>query len=90
LSPFSFSKSGKLFAYGLSSSGSDWVSIHVKDTETHKAVEQKAVEWAKFTGINWTHDELGYFYTRYPNPETLAKDDAGTETDSNMDATVAY
>lgn len=42
---------------------------------------------AKFTGIQWTHDELGYFYTRYPDPETLPTD-AGTETDSNKDAMV--
>lgn len=47
LSTYAFSKSGKYFAYGLSSSGSDWVSIHVRDTsdELTEPIETKPIEW---------------------------------------------
>lgn len=31
-----FSKNGRILAYGLSSSGSDWSTIHFMDTETRK------------------------------------------------------
>lgn len=62
LSTYSFSKHGNQFAYGISQSGSDWVSIYNKQVDG--VVVDKPVEWAKFTGIQWTHDEQGYFYTR--------------------------
>ncbi|ORZ41529.1 prolyl oligopeptidase [Catenaria anguillulae PL171] len=56
LSTYSFSENATYFAYALSKSGSDWVSIHV-------------MQFAKFTSINWTKDERGFFYSRYPRVE---------------------
>lgn len=92
LSVYSFSKSGKYFAYGLSASGSDWVEISVKDTtltdsDSASNVEEKPLKWAKFTSISWTHDEKGFFYNRYPAPGVQ---DAGTETDTNQFAQIYY
>ena len=92
LSTYSFSKSGKFFAYGLSTSGSDWVEISVKAATSGSASprvsgEVAPLKWAKFTSIAWTHDEKGFFYNRYPAPGTQ---DAGTETDSNQYAQIFY
>ncbi|KAJ3186931.1 hypothetical protein HDU85_006968 [Gaertneriomyces sp. JEL0708] len=91
LNTYGFSKSGRFFAYGLSASGSDWVTIHVRETREGAAAEYEAtpIQWAKFTGIHWTHDDKGFFYTRFPNPGTTS-DKAGTETDSNKNAMLCY
>ncbi|KAJ1504860.1 hypothetical protein HMI54_006528 [Coelomomyces lativittatus] len=45
------------------------------------------VEFAKFTGISWTKDEQGFFYTRYPSVD---EKDLGTETQLNVHAKVYY
>ncbi|KAJ3217087.1 hypothetical protein HDU67_008556 [Dinochytrium kinnereticum] len=81
LNALEFSKSGSHCAYGVSNSGSDWVTIKLKKPETAAANEDlDLIEWAKFTGISWTHDEKGFFYSRYPKPENVTRDNAGTET----------
>ena len=89
LSVYSFSKSGKYFASGLSASGSDWIEISIKNagSDIVTDVEEKPLKWAKFTSISWTHDEKGFFYNRYPAPVVQ---DAGTETDSNQFAQIYY
>ncbi|CAG8581416.1 12861_t:CDS:10 [Dentiscutata erythropus] len=91
LNTYSFSKYGKYFAYGISKSGSDWVTIHVRTTENdeqNKLPLGDVVEWVKFSSIEWTHDEAGFFYNRYPEPEK--SDDKGTETDTNLNAMLYY
>ncbi len=60
LSTYGFSESGNYFAYGLSNSGSDWVTIGVQD-EDRNLLKDK-VEWVKFSSIEWTHDDKGFFY----------------------------
>jgi prolyl oligopeptidase len=87
LSTFEFSKSGKYFAHGLSFNGSDWVTIQVQDAKGVKLSDK--IEWAKFTGISWTHDDKGFFYTRYPKPN-FDSDNAGTETSANLNSKVYY
>uniref|UniRef100_A0A803NK20 Prolyl endopeptidase n=1 Tax=Cannabis sativa TaxID=3483 RepID=A0A803NK20_CANSA len=82
LSSLSVSKNGKYLAYGLSTSGSDWVTIKVMSIED-KRVETDTLSWVKFSGISWTHDSKGFFYSRYPPPKE-GDIDAGTETNSNL------
>uniref|UniRef100_A0A6N2LD38 Peptidase S9A N-terminal domain-containing protein n=1 Tax=Salix viminalis TaxID=40686 RepID=A0A6N2LD38_SALVM len=79
----SVSEDAKYLAYGLSTSGSDWVTIKVMRVED-KIVEADTLNWAKFTGISWTHDGKGFFYCRYPTPKEGENLDAGTETNSNL------
>ncbi|CAD5317337.1 unnamed protein product [Arabidopsis thaliana] len=83
LNTFSVSEDAKYLAYGLSSSGSDWVTIKLMKIEDKK-VEPDTLSWVKFTGIIWTHDSKGFFYGRYPAPKEGEDIDAGTETNSNL------
>ncbi|MBN3892467.1 MAG: S9 family peptidase [Nostoc sp. JL31] len=75
LSGLSISEDGKLLAYGLSSSGSDWQEWKVRNVETGEDL-QDHLKWIKFSGASWTHDHQGFFYSRYdePNEKTRLED----------------
>lgn len=60
LNTYKFSKSGKLFGYGISLSGSDWVTIYVQDNQGNKLGD--VIQWSKFTTVSFTHDDKGFFY----------------------------
>lgn len=81
-----FSEDGSIYAYGLSSSGSDWCTIHFMDTETGEKYPE-ILEKVKFSHIAWTHDNRGIFYGCYPDQE--GKTD-GSETKGNRDQKLCY
>ncbi|KIZ07661.1 prolyl endopeptidase [Monoraphidium neglectum] len=86
----SFSDDGSLLAYQLSSGGSDWARIKVlriKEDGTGEELED-TLEFVKFSCLAWTHDNLGFFYNRYREPEKSA--DLGTETESATDQQLCY
>ena len=97
-----FAKSGKMWAYGVSASGSDWQTIYLKDIATKEDMKDsdgnvEKCEWVKFSGISWVHDDSGFFYSRYPAPAALADDKVeaddvkrGSETDSNTNMMVYF
>ncbi|XP_058098413.1 uncharacterized protein LOC131243234 [Magnolia sinica] len=89
LSISSVSEDAKFLAYGLSSSGSDWVTIKVMRIED-KIAEPDSLSWVKFSSISWTHDNKGFFYSRYPAPKEGEQLDAGTETNINVNHEVYY
>ncbi|TAN07969.1 MAG: S9 family peptidase [Rhodanobacteraceae bacterium] len=66
------SPDGKYYAYALSKGGSDWETLHVMDVATGKRLAD-AVHWVKFSGLAWTHDDQGFFYSRYPEPPSGEK-----------------
>ena len=68
LSSYEVSDDGRYVAYGLNTSGSDWISWRVKDVATGKDLPDK-IEWAKFSGASWSKDGQGFFYSRYDEPE---------------------
>src|SRR5580658_2170796 len=56
------SHDGKLVAYGLSEGGADWETIHVREVDTGKDLPDE-VRWMRFSGISWTNDNQGFFYS---------------------------
>ncbi|MGB3237469.1 MAG: prolyl oligopeptidase family serine peptidase, partial [Geitlerinemataceae cyanobacterium] len=75
LSSYAISEDGNFLAYGLSSSGSDWQEWKVRDIETGEDLADR-LQWIKFSGASWTHDNRGFFYSRYdePNESTQYED----------------
>ena len=75
LSGLAISHDGKLMAYSLSSSGSDWQEWKVRDVVTGKDLDDQ-VKWSKFSGAAWTSDNKGFYYSRYdaPNEKTKLED----------------
>jgi len=65
------SPDGKLLAYSLSASGSDWQEWKVRDVETSKDLSDH-LKWVKFSGVSWTRDNKGFFYNRYDEPKADA------------------
>ena len=62
------SPDGKLLAYSLSASGSDWQEWKVRDVETGKDLSDD-LKWVKFSGVSWIRDGKGFFYSRYDEPK---------------------
>jgi prolyl oligopeptidase len=67
LSGYETSWDGKLLAYGLSAAGSDWTEWKVRDVETGKDLSDD-LKWIKFSGAAWSHDNKGFYYSRYAEP----------------------
>ncbi|HEY6089674.1 MAG TPA: prolyl oligopeptidase family serine peptidase [Gemmatimonadaceae bacterium] len=61
------SDDGHYLAYSLSTSGSDWQELHVRDANDARDLPD-TVKWVKFSSIAWTHDNKGFFYSRYDEP----------------------
>ena len=63
-----FTEDGRLMAYALGESGSDWREFRVLEVETGAQLDDH-LRWIKFSGASWTHDNAGFFYSRYPEPD---------------------
>jgi len=61
------SEDGTLMAYSTSSGGADWRVWKVRDVTTGKDRPDR-VDWSKFSGASWTHDNKGFYYSRYNAP----------------------
>ena len=68
LSGTSFTESGKLLAYGIAEAGSDWKTWRVIDVQSGALLEDE-IKWVKFSGISWSKDEKGFYYSSFPKPE---------------------
>jgi len=69
LSGLSVSDNGKLLAYSISRSGSDWQEWRVRDIETGKDLPD-LVSWSKFSSAAWSHDDDGFYYQRFAEPSS--------------------
>jgi len=59
------SENGKYLAYGTSPSGSEMSTLHILETKTGNALPD-TIERTRGASIAWTHDNSGFYYTRYP------------------------
>jgi prolyl oligopeptidase len=67
LSGLAFTDDGSMMAYGTATSGSDWREYYVRNVNSGQDLTDH-LEWIKFSGVSWTHDNRGFFYSRYPVP----------------------
>lgn len=65
LTLFSPTEDGSLVGYALATAGSDWKQFRVRDVETGRDLPD-VIDWVKFSGIEWTRDGKGFFYSRFP------------------------
>ncbi len=61
------SSDGRLFAYALSDSGSDWQVWHVRDVVSGKDLPDE-LRWSKVGGGAWRHDSSGFYYGAFDPP----------------------
>jgi prolyl oligopeptidase len=61
------SPDGKLVAYALSDEGEDWRTLRVRDIASGADLDD-SIRWVRYSAIEWTHDNKGFFYSRYPKP----------------------
>ncbi|MFM9905034.1 MAG: prolyl oligopeptidase family serine peptidase [Pyrinomonadaceae bacterium] len=59
-----FTDDGKLWAYGISRSGSDQTEWRVRNVATGQDLADK-IGPIKFSGVSWLKDNSGFFYSNY-------------------------
>jgi len=64
-------------AYMLSDGGTDWKTIHLRNT-SNKSDLTDTIKGIKFSNIAWLPDESGFFYSRYPINDAGEYDDSQT------------
>jgi prolyl oligopeptidase len=67
LTSWDVSHDGRYFGYGTAAAGSDWNELHVRNVASGRDLPDH-LRWVKFSGLSWTHDNAGFFYSRYPEP----------------------
>ena len=61
------SEDGNLLAYGIAESGSDWRKWKVIEVASGEERPDK-LDWVKFSGVSWSNDGSGLYYSRYDAP----------------------
>ncbi len=65
------SRDGRWVGYGTATAGSDWNEFRVRSVDTGRDTDD-VIRWVKFSGLGWTKDSRGFFYSRYPEPGAAA------------------
>ena len=69
LAGFEVERSGRYLAYVVQEAGSDWRTWHVLDIASGRTLDDR-VAWNKFSGVSWDPRGKGFYYTRFPEPQT--------------------
>lgn len=67
LTALDVSDDGRYLGYGTAAAGSDWNEFHVRELSTGEDLPDR-IQWVKFSGLSWTEDGGGFFYSRYDPP----------------------
>ncbi len=59
---------GNYVAYMVQQAGSDWRQVQVRDLNTGADLDEE-LHWLKFSGLSWSADGRGFYYSRYPEPK---------------------
>jgi prolyl oligopeptidase len=68
LSATSFSDDGRFMAYSVAEAGSDWNTWRILEVDSGRPLMDE-LKWVKFSGVSWTKDSRGFFYSRYDEPK---------------------
>lgn len=68
------SRNGALAAYAVSTFGSDWQDIRIRDLDAGSDYDE-VIKWSRLGGIAWKPDGTGFFYNRFPEPGTVPAED---------------
>lgn len=69
------SRDGNRLAYGLSAAGSERSTLYVRDVDTGKDLAER-IPHTRACAVAWLPDGSGFYYTRFPDPSSVAKDEA--------------
>jgi len=67
LSSFAPAPDGRHVAYGQSEGGADWMTLYIRSLSTGRNTAD-TLRWVRFSGLSWTQDGKGFFYSRFPEP----------------------
>ena len=70
LSSWTVSPDGKLVAYRRDERGSEDTTLYVRDVSTGKDLPD-VITRTKFSGLVWTPDSKGFYYSRMPSPDDV-------------------
>jgi prolyl oligopeptidase len=66
------SHDGRLLAYGVSVSGSDWTDWHVRDVSSEQDLPD-VIRFTKYYAPIFSHDDQGLYYSAFPAPPAGAE-----------------
>ena len=65
LAGYWLSEDGSHIAYTIQDGGSDWREARVLNVASGEVLKDH-LKWLKFTGLSWTADGEGFYYSRFP------------------------
>ncbi|MEW6281107.1 MAG: prolyl oligopeptidase family serine peptidase, partial [Candidatus Eremiobacterota bacterium] len=68
------SPDGRFLAYGRSSGGDEWSTLHILDVETGQELTEQIAR-TRACSLAWLPDGSGFYYTRYPEPGSVPPGD---------------
>jgi len=75
-----FSPDGRYMGYSLAEAGSDWKTLHVRDTQSGEDLPADVIRGVKFGTGSWNAEGSGFYYARLPIPEEGAELTAANES----------